>query len=277
MIPTMDRVSINGAELEVAVHGEGEAIVFVHGAGFADSYAALADNPAVRDHYQTIRYRRRGFGGSSPVNGPMTVSAHATDCSSLLDTLGVRKAHVVGHSYGGAVALQLAVDTPEVVGTLSLFEPAFLAVPSGPQFFEVAVPIIERYSSGDRVGAVHAFIEAVGGPDWQSHVKRNVPGGVEQAESDATTLFESDLPSLGDWEFGPEQAEKIFQPVLCVLGSDTAPLFVEGRDLLHALLPHTQDAILAGSTHLLQMAQPTDAAAKLVDFLKKNAAPAQRT
>jgi pimeloyl-ACP methyl ester carboxylesterase len=270
MTPTMDRVSINGAELEVAVHGVGEAIVFIHGAGFADSYRALADDPAVRNHYRTIRYRRRGFAGSSPVDRPMSVSAHADDCRALLDALGVAKAHVVGHSYGGAVALQMAVDEPDVVTTLGLFEPALLAVPSGPQFFEVVSPIIEKYNSGDRADAVHAFIAAVGGRDWRSHVERTVPGGVEQAESDAATLFDSDLPSIGGWTFEAEQAEKINQPVLFVLGSDSVPLFVEGRDLLHSLLPQTEDALLAGATHLLQMARPAEAAAALVDFLKKH-------
>jgi 3-oxoadipate enol-lactonase len=274
MTPTMERISINGAELEVAVQGWGEAIVFIHGAGFADSYLPLADDPAVRDHYRTIRYRRRGFGGSGRVDGRMPVSAHASDCQALLDALGVGKAHVVGHSYGGAVALQLAVEAPDVVATLALFEPAFLAVPSGPQFFEAVTPIIERYNSGDRVGAVHAFIAAVGGPDWRSHVERNVPGGVEQAENDAATLFESDLPSIGEWKFGAEQAAQIHQPVLFVLGSDSASLFTEGRDLLHSLLPDTEDAMMAGTTHLLQIARPADAAAALADFLKRHPAAA---
>ena len=238
MTPTMDRVSINGAELEVAVQGAGESDRVHPRRGLRGFLPALSPiDPAVRDHYRTIRYRRRGFGGSSPVDGPMPVSAHASDCRALLDALGVGKAHVVGHSYGGAVALQLAVDAPDVVATLAVFEPALLAVPSGPQFFEVVAPIIEKYNSGDRVGAVHAFIAAVGGPDWRSHVERTVPGGVEQAENDAATLFESDLPSMGEWKFGAEQAAKINQPVLFVLGSDSVPLFVEGRDLLHSLLP----------------------------------------
>jgi pimeloyl-ACP methyl ester carboxylesterase len=157
MTPTMERVSVNGAELEVAVQGSGETIVFIHGAGFADSYLPLAIDPAVRDHYRTVRYRRRGFGGSSPLDGPMAVAAHASDCRALLAALDVAKAHVVGHSYGGAVALQLAVDAPDVVATIAAFEPALLAVPSGPRFFEDVGPIFEMYNSGDRVGAVHAF------------------------------------------------------------------------------------------------------------------------
>jgi pimeloyl-ACP methyl ester carboxylesterase len=270
MTPTMERVSINGAELEVAVQGAGDAIVFIHGAGFADSYRSLAEAPALRNHYRTIRYRRRGFAGSSPVDSPMSVSAHASDCRALLEALGVAKAHVVGHSYGGAVALQMAVDQPDIVTTLALFEPALLAVPSGPQFFEAVAPIIEMYNSGGRADAVHAFIAAVGGRDWRSHVERNVPGGIEQAESDAATLFDSDLPSIAAWKFDAEQARKINQPVLFVLGSDSVPLFVQGRDLLHSLLPHTEDALLADATHLLQMARPAEAAAALVDFLKKH-------
>jgi pimeloyl-ACP methyl ester carboxylesterase len=274
MTPTMERVSVNGAELEVAVQGSGETIVFIHGAGFADSYLPLAIDPAVRDHYRTVRYRRRGFGGSSPVDGAMPVAAHASDCGALLAALDVAKAHVVGHSYGGAVALQLAVDAPDVVATIAAFEPALLAVPSGPRFFEDVGPIFEMYNGGDRVGAVHAFFETVGGPDWRSHVESTVPGGVEQAENDAATLFESDLPSVGAWEFGAEEAAKINEPVLYVLGSDSVPLFGEGRDLLHSWLPRTEDAVLAGATHLLQMARPADAAAALADFLKRHPAAA---
>ena len=272
MTPTMERVSVNGAELEVAVEGSGETIVFIHGAGIADAYLPLAIDPAVRDHYRTIRYRRRGFAASSPVDGAMPVSAHASDCRALLDALGVEKAHVVGHSYGGCVALQLAIDAPEVVATLALFEPALLAVPSGPQFFEVVGPIIEQYNSGDRVGAVHAFFAVVGGPDWRSHAESTVPGGPQQAESDAATLFESDLPSVGAWEFGAEEAAKISQPVLYVIGSDTLPLFGEGRDLLHSWLPRTEDAVLAGASHMLQVVRPVEAAAALTDFLKRHPA-----
>jgi pimeloyl-ACP methyl ester carboxylesterase len=271
MSSTMERVPVDGAELEVAVQGAGETIVFIHGAGFADSYLCLAEEPAIRDHYRAIRYRRRGFGGSSPVGGdPMPVSAHVNDCRALLAGLSVERAHMVGHSYGAAVALQMAVDAPEAVATLALFEPAFLAVPSAPQFFEAAGPIIEKYNSGDRVGAAHAFFAFVGGPEWRSHVERTVPGGVEQADNDAAMLFESDLPSLGEWNFGADDAAKIDQPVLHVLGSDSMPFFAEGRHLLHSWLPGTEDAVLAGATHLLQMIRPADAAATLADFLKRH-------
>lgn len=270
MNPAMDRVSVNGAELEVAVEGSGETIVFIHGAGIADSYLPVALDPAVRGRYRTVRYRRRGYGASSPVQGTVAVAEHARDCRALLDELGVEQAHVVGHSYGGAVALQLAVDTPGVVATLAVFEPGLLAVPSGPRFLEQVAPVFQMYERGDRVAAVHAFMTAVGGPDWRSNVERTVPGGVEQVERDAATLFESDLPSVGAWELTAEQAATIRQPVLYVLGADTLPVIREGRDLLRSWLLRMDDVVLDDATHFLQMDQPSAAAAALADFLKRH-------
>ncbi|WP_037045654.1 alpha/beta fold hydrolase [Pseudonocardia halophobica] len=266
----MDRVSVNGAELEVAVEGSGETIVFIHGGGMADSFLPVALDPVVRGHYRTVRYRRRGYGASSPVQGPVAVAEHASDCRALLGELGVQRAHVVGQSYGGAVALQLAVDAPEVVTTLALFEPALLAVPSGPIFFEQVAPVFQMYERGDRVGAVDAFMTAVSDSSWRRNVERTVPGGVEQAEKDAATLFESDLASLGTWELTAEQTATVRQPVLYVIGSRSLPVIREGRDLLRSWLFRMEDVVLDGATHFLQMEQPSAAAAALADFLKRH-------
>jgi pimeloyl-ACP methyl ester carboxylesterase len=117
-----------------------------------------------------------------------------------------------------------------------------------------------------------AFFTLVGGPDWRSEVSRTVPGGLEQAAQDVATLFESDLPSLEDWHFGPDEAARIHQPVFCLVGTETAPLFSERRDLVHSWLPQTEDGVLPGANHLLQMQQPAAAARLLTDFLKRHPA-----
>jgi pimeloyl-ACP methyl ester carboxylesterase len=69
----------------------------------------------VRGHYRMIRYRRRGYAASSPIDGAVLVAEHAQDCRALLGALDVKQAHVVGHSYGTSVALQLAVGAPGIV------------------------------------------------------------------------------------------------------------------------------------------------------------------
>ncbi|MEX2237339.1 MAG: alpha/beta hydrolase [Dehalococcoidia bacterium] len=93
------------------------------------------------------------------------------------------------------------------------------------------------------------------------------PGGVEQAIKDADTFFEIELPALGEWAFGPDQAKAIGQPVLSVVGSDSEAVFVEGRDLLHSWFPQTEDFTLDGAGHLLQAQRPGPLAQALAEFV----------
>ena len=59
-----------------------------------------------------------------------------------------------------------------------------------------------------------------------------MPGAIQQAVKDAAGLFESEPAAVPAWTFGPERAAPVTCPVLSVLGSDTAPMFLEGRELL---------------------------------------------
>lgn len=73
------------------------------------------------------------------------------DCANLLRELNVERAHVVGHSYGGVIALQLALDAPGIVHSMSLLEPALiLVVPSGQAMMQQMTPVIEMYQRGDK-------------------------------------------------------------------------------------------------------------------------------
>jgi pimeloyl-ACP methyl ester carboxylesterase len=268
---TMERISVNGVELEFDSAGSGETVVLIHGMVFADIYPLLAVEPALRDHYRVIQYRLRGYAGSTPIHGPVSVAEHAQDCRALLGALDVTQAHVVGHSYGTSVALQLAVDAPGIVSTLALFDPALPAVASAPQYFEAMGPMVEKYLAGDRRGAIDDLFSAVGGPDSRAEVSRTVPGSPEQAEKDFATLIESDVPSWQEWRFGAEEAAKIKQPVLLLTGDESGPLHIESRDLFHSWLPRTEDDVMPGANHLFPILHAADAAAKLTDFLKRHA------
>src|SRR2546421_5400988 len=79
MSTAMERISANGVELEFASAGSGEAVVFIHGGGVADSYLPMAVEPAFRAHYPVIRYPPRGHAGRTPLDGPLPVVEHAQD------------------------------------------------------------------------------------------------------------------------------------------------------------------------------------------------------
>jgi pimeloyl-ACP methyl ester carboxylesterase len=264
----MGQARVNGVELEYEVVGSGEAVLFIHGAHIADALQPLVAEPAL-ERLQRIRYHRRGLGGSTrPVEaGPTSVAVQAGDAAGLLDHLGVDRAHLVGHSLGGAIALELAAQHPTRVASLALLEPMFPTAPAGAAFVRAMAPLVERYEAGDAEGAVHGFLALVGDHNWREAIDQTVPGGIAQAVKDAATFFETELPGVPTWTFGPEQAAAITCPVLSVLGGKASPLFVEGRQLLHAWFPDCQDADIPGATHLLQMQAPGPVAAAIAAFL----------
>jgi pimeloyl-ACP methyl ester carboxylesterase len=264
----MEHAKVNGVELVYEIVGSGEPMLLIHGAYIADALQPLVTEPAL-ERFQRIRYHRRGLGGSTrPVEaGPTTIAVQAQDGVGLLDQLGVDRAHVVGHSLGGAIALELAARHPTRVASLVLLEPMFLTTPAGAALARALAPLSDRYQAGDAEGAVHGFLALVGDRNWREAIDQTVPGGIEQAVKDAATFFETEVPGVPRWSFGPQQAAAITCPVLSVLGSNTSPLFVEGRQLLHAWFPDCQDADIAGATHLLQMQAPGPVAAAIAAFL----------
>jgi pimeloyl-ACP methyl ester carboxylesterase len=233
----MEHAKVNGVGLAYEVVGSGAPMLFIHGAHLADALKPLVTEPAL-ERFQRIRYHRRGLGGSSrPVETePTSVAEQAEDAAGLLDHVGVGPAHVVGHSWGGAIALELAAQHPTTVVSLVLLEPAFLTTPAGAAFGRALAPLVDRYHAGDAEGAVHGFLALVGDRNWRAIIDQAVPGGIDQAVKDAATFFEIELPGP-TWTFGPEQAAAITCPVLSVLGGRSSPLFVEGRQLLHTWVP----------------------------------------
>ena len=79
---------------------------------------------ALARHRRVIRMDLRGHGLSGVTPGPYSMSLHARDALALLDALGVRRAHVVGLSIGGRIALQLAAEAPDRVASLVLMDTA---------------------------------------------------------------------------------------------------------------------------------------------------------
>ena len=269
----VDRYSFDGVELEYEVVGRGETVILIHGSHVADALLPLSTE-ATLSAYNVVRYHRRGFAACSKPDAALSIAEQAQDCEALLRYLGVERAHVVGHSYGGAIALQLAVQAPELVHTLVVEEPALLAVPSGEAFFGEMARILEMYGAGDKEGAVRAFLQLVGRSNSDEIIDGAVPGGMDQAIADADTFFQLELPALQEWSsFSGDEAQSIDAPVLFVLGQDSSPVFHEGCDLVRSWLPQTEVAIIPDTCHLLQMENPAAVGEALTDFFSRHPMP----
>lgn len=99
--------------------GKGEAVVLIQGVGVTGEGWRLQVRELEKT-FQTLTFDNRGLARSSSVQGPITIEAMAQDAQALMDEAGWSSAHVVGHSMGGVIAQQLALDCPERVRSLSL-------------------------------------------------------------------------------------------------------------------------------------------------------------
>jgi 3-oxoadipate enol-lactonase len=266
----MEHLKIDDAMIEYQVQGHGEPVLLIPPSLTADGLGLpLLGQPELASRYQLIHYHRRGYMGSTLGAGPLTTTRQAADAAALLRHLGVSTAHVAGHSYGGQIALQLALDAPELVHSLALLEPPLRMVPSGQaDLGRVFGPMLDAYRTGNKRAAVVFFSEAVFGPNWQAIVERAIPGGAEQAVKNVDTFIQ-ELPAIRDWQFGPEQAAVIHQPVLSVLGVNSRQFMKEGRQLIHAWFPQAEDYDVP-TTHLLQMQEPEAVAHGLAEFFARH-------
>jgi pimeloyl-ACP methyl ester carboxylesterase len=269
----MERATVGGMQLEYESKGSGEPVLLIPPGPLAGAFVPLMSEPALLDRHRLIRYHRRGQAGSTRAGGPVSFADHAADAAALLDHLGVRRAHVAGHSTGGAIALQLALDHPEVVETLAVLEPPLFAVPSAGAFLEKAGPSLEAYGAGDGAAAMAGFLSVVSGRAWETCralIDQWVPGGADRALEEADFFFGVDLPALNAWTFGPEQAAAISQPVLSVVGTESEQVFVDGAVRLRCWLPQLEELTIDGAGHLLHMERPLSAAQGLAGFLRRH-------
>jgi pimeloyl-ACP methyl ester carboxylesterase len=269
----MDRARLDGIELEYQVAGSGEAVLLIPPGPLADGFLPFLSEEALADRYRLIQYHRRGQVGSSQATPPLSYAEQAADAAGLLSHLGVGRAHVVGHSTGANVALQLALDRPEAVQTLALLEPWLTTAPSAPAFFERTTPSMEAYQSGQKEAAMAGLLSLASGLDAETAgavIDDYVPGSVAQAIKDADTFCGVDLPALSAWEFGSEDAAAVSQPVLSVLGADSERLFVDGAALLRSWLPKVEDLTVEGVGHLLQIQRREPVARGLAEFFGRH-------
>ncbi len=269
----MQRARVDGAELEFEVTGAGEPVLLIHGAFIAEAYAPLCAEPALNSRYRLVRIHRRGYAASSPARAPFSLAEQAGDCRALLEHLGIDRAHVVGHSSGGAIALQLALDAPQVVHSLILLEPGLLDVPSGALLAQVFEPMLEQYGAGNMEGAADTFLRWAIGPEYRAWLDRLIPGAFQQVVADADTFFRVELPSVQEWRFTREDAQRITQPVLGVLGDKSAsiwPGWNEVQERLREWLPQTEPFVLAGANHALQERDPRGVADAMAPFLARH-------
>jgi pimeloyl-ACP methyl ester carboxylesterase len=253
---------IDGAEVAYTDSGgDGEPLLLIHGGGLGDWFTPLAERPELKNH-RVIRMVRAGYTGS-PVPPDLTVADHARHVAVLLRQLDAAPAHIVAHSSGSVIALQLAVDEPAAVRTVVLCEPPFvdaLVDPSDVEglraaFGPVMGSAMAATAQGDHAAAFDVFMTLVCGPAYRG-VMDDVLGAdvVDDAVRHGGDFFTGEVPALNGWTFDPA----VTQPVLLIEGGDSPPPMHRMVAHLAGQFPDSTVVTVDHTNHLMPLTAPAE-------------------
>lgn len=115
----MEKAQVNGTTIAYEVHGQGEPLLLIHGAG-VDHTTWQPQLEPLGKHFRLIVPDVRGHGQSGQTSTPYSIELFAEDLLCLLDTLGIQRTLICGHSMGGPVAQCVVTKQPERVKALIL-------------------------------------------------------------------------------------------------------------------------------------------------------------
>lgn len=264
-------LDLGDGQLYYEVAGKGFPLVLSH-AAFLDSRMFDALWKPLADHFRVIRYDMRGYGRSSPAQGPLCRRA---DLAQLLAHLGVTQAHLVGSSNGGEISLDLALEQPGLAASLTLVD----ATPSG---FELQgepprymLEMFEAMQRGDveRASELQIRVLLDGGqrepeqvdPELRKKALEMARIFIAQKTSfvaDSQPVDPLDPPAV-------TRLEEVKCPTLIVAGSLEHPEILRAADEMAARIPNARKVILEGSAHVPSYEQPDEFARHLLKFLRE--------
>jgi pimeloyl-ACP methyl ester carboxylesterase len=263
----MPKVQVNGIELYVETHGDGEPLLLI--AGLACDHSMWAEVvPTLAGHYRVIVFDNRGVGRSTSPEGPYSIRAMAGDAAALLDRLGVGPVHVAGYSMGGQIAQELALARPGQVRSLMLLSPCA-------RCDERNKAIIQTWA--ELPGVVEPRLMARLFLPWlYSNAFFTRPGAVEQL---LTLLLHNPYPptpqgiyhqsrACGDFDTTDRLGE-IGCPTLVLVGKEDVLLPVAFSEQLAQSIPGAALVVLEKTGHGLLVDSPEGVAQAMLAFLSR--------
>lgn len=266
----MPHVHLPGCRLYYEERGAGTPILLIHGTGSdAGTWGAAVDE-LVR-HGRVIAYDRRGFSRSrrEKASAHTTVAEHAADAADLLDALDAGPTIVVGRSYGGNVALDLALGAPARVRALVLLEGGGEALSPDVQAFirELASDIRTAVAAHGPPAASETLLRAVLGDDGYAAL----PAERKHAMAANGAAILAELEGFFDGQPDAERLRRVTCPVLVVAAEGSPPSFRSVSEDLARALPDARLVIVPGG-HLITPAEP-QVVAYIREVLGTNEAP----
>ncbi len=270
----MPHIEVDGTRVHFRAQGEGAPVVLLHGGG--SSGAQWREVCGMLDGFRTITVDHFGHGGTDPWPGPPEHRTHEADARLVRAVMahpegaGGVPAHLVGHSFGGGIAMRLLAENPAGVRSLVLMEPMTMSLlnqgadtPLYEEYMDFARAYLARVDAGDVEEAWRRFLDVNNAPGtWDAMPEttrermRTVTGGVYTGWfanfNHFTTLAEVAAVTL---------------PTLVLHGEATHHRFHRMSEVLMGHLPNARHAVIPGAGHMSPLSHAQEVAALLREHL----------
>jgi pimeloyl-ACP methyl ester carboxylesterase len=283
----MARVRTRTIALHVTRQGDGPPLVLTHGLGSNQAFWFFRIAPRLAAKYRVTLYDLRGHGGSEGTDSGYTTRDLAGDLEALMDAEGIAAAHLVGHSFGGAVGLHFAALHPDRVRSLALIDSRLHAL----QPFDSPEDLGFWDAQRERTLARGHHIPP-GTPRWLMPMFEELEASTRANQG--TAILPGLKPGQGLWD--PERrSSKRWRRLIeettflrdlrdeagltaeAIAAVAVPTLLVYGRQSLLAktctelarLLPHAETRTLEGAGHFFPLARPDWVVETLLAFLDR--------
>jgi len=247
----------DGARIHYEAAGDPRrpALVLLEGMG-GDIPGWRRNIPHLASELFVLAYDHRGNGSSEAIDDATSMATYVEDCLGVMDELAIVRAHVYGQSFGGMVALELALTYPERArSTILACTHAGLrhAVPSSGRAPKDR-PWLQLYAPG--------FVEA-----HPAHVEEDLRVGRAQPQHPQGQRRQWE--AMQGWD-AFDRLPKVRVPTLVLHGSDDQVIDVENARVLAARIPGAELAIIEGAGHVYHSEQPEAADEIVLDFVRRH-------
>jgi pimeloyl-ACP methyl ester carboxylesterase len=259
---------VNGLQLYYEVHGSGRPLVLLHGnlSTIGVDFGAII--PPLAKGRQVIALEHQAHGHTADIDRPLSIGNWADDTMALLRHLGIEQADFFGYSSGAGVALQIAVDHPELVGKLVLASVSYRLDGLHPGLMDGIQELQPEHLAGSAFEQDYARVAPNPG-DWPKLIEK-----IKQ--------MDADLP-----EWSAEDIRAITSPTLLIIGDSDIVQPEHAVEMFRLLgggvigdlagLPRSRLAVLPGTTHVT-LVQKADWLASMVgEFLEAEVSPQAAT
>jgi pimeloyl-ACP methyl ester carboxylesterase len=273
----LQHVSIHGHDVGYRAEGKGPTLLLVHGiAGSSRAWRYVM--PALASHYTVIAPDLIGHGQSAKPLGDYSLGAYASGMRDLLGVLGVERATIVGQSFGGGVALQMAYQHPECCERLVLVDSGglgrevswvlrLMTLPGTEFLMPVLFPSVVRERGNDISRTLHKRGIRMG------HIAEMWSAYASLTESANRHAFVRTIRAvIGPGGQTVSAMDRLYlaaqMPTLIVWGDHDTIIPVSHAYAAHEAIPGSRLEIIEGSGHFPHVEAPDRFLDVLVDFIE---------